>query len=202
VVPGVSVATLFRDLASRLTNRSSRAHTPWVILQVDGRLLIYQVLDRTQGDAVQAERLLHLAQELVDETPDFFVVKGAGPGDLATNAFMAELRSRARVEFEYDFAEQEISGSNGFRVDYYFPDEATVVEIALGLPKPKTEYERDVLKVVMALEAGVRVTRLFFISKPGACKKCAQPARTGVASWLRANHDVTIEVHELERRSV
>jgi len=32
-------------LGQPLTNRSSRAHSPWVILQADGRLLIYQVLE-------------------------------------------------------------------------------------------------------------------------------------------------------------
>jgi hypothetical protein len=43
----------------------------------------------------RANRLADIAQSLVDEWPDFFRKKGAGAGDLDTNAFMRELRSRA-----------------------------------------------------------------------------------------------------------
>jgi hypothetical protein len=146
----------------------------------------------------QSESLLVLAQNLVDQTPGFFDIKGPGAGDKATDAFMRELRELAHAEFGHDYAEREISGSNGFRVDYYFPDEATVVEIALGLPKPKTEFERDVLKVIMALEAGYPVSRLFFISKPDSVKKCNQPGRRNIREWLERNHGVSMEIHELK----
>ena len=73
----------------------------------------------------QVKRLLTLAQELVADTPDFCEVKGPGAGDHATNAFMLKLRGHAHVEFGNDYAEQELCSANGFRVDYYFPSEAT-----------------------------------------------------------------------------
>ena len=45
--PASGPAPLLQDRGvTQLTNRSSRAHGPWVILQGIGRLLIYQVLDR------------------------------------------------------------------------------------------------------------------------------------------------------------
>lgn len=149
-----------------------------------------------------AERLLGLAQELVTNDPDFFTVKGPGKGNRATNVFIKELRKRAQVEFGHDFAEQEICGDNGFRVDYYFPSEATIVEVALGLPKPKTEFERDVFKAIMAKEAGHSVERLVFISKPGAQKKCSQPGRDAIRAWLLRNHGIKIEVHELCEKAI
>ena len=144
-----------------------------------------------------ADRLLDLAQGLVTEHGDFFQVKGPGRGDHATIAFMRDLRSRARREFGEDHAEQRICGDNAFCVDYYFRSEATIVEVALGLPKPTTEFERDVLKAVMAKDAGHAVERLFFISKPGAEKKCAQPGRTAIINWVRQRHGIEVVVREL-----
>ena len=144
-----------------------------------------------------AEKLLHLAQEAVAVHRDFFETKGPGLGDRATNAFMADLRTRAAKEFGVDYSEKEICAANELAVDFYFPQEATVVEVALGLSKPKTEFEKDVLKAVMAQEEGNRVTRLFFISKPGARKKCAQPGRAGVIAWLERHHGIKVEIHEL-----
>lgn len=144
-----------------------------------------------------AERLLQLAQSLVAEHPDFFETKGPGDGDRSTSAFMRDLRVRAQREFGVDHAEQKICGSNAFCVDYYFPAERTVVELAFGLPKPKTEFERDVLKVIMAQEAGHKVERLFLISKPGGKKKCAQPGRVAIIEWAKRKHGIAIEIHDL-----
>jgi len=146
-----------------------------------------------------AERLLELAQALTARHTDFFKVKGPGAGDHATNAFMRDLRARARREFRADYAEQRICGDNAFTVDYYFPSEATIVEVALSLPKPTTEFERDILKAVMAKDAGHAVRRLFFISKPGAQKKCAQPGRTAIINWVGASHEIDVVVRELRR---
>jgi hypothetical protein len=145
-----------------------------------------------------AEKLLRLAQKVVSRHPDFFETKGPGRGDRATNAFMADLRAKALKEFGTDYAEKEICGTNGFSVDYYFPSEATVVEVALGLSKPNTEFEKDVLKAIMAKEAGNTVSRLFFISKPGARKKCSHPGRLAIIEWLQRNHRISVEIHELK----
>jgi hypothetical protein len=147
----------------------------------------------------QAERLLKIAQRLTEDRPDFFDVKGPGAGDKATEAFMRHLCDAARDEFGEDFAEQEICDTNGFRADYFFPAEATIVEVALGLPKPKTEFERDNLKAIMAKEADHDIGRLFFISKPGAIKKCKQPGGAAISDWLLRNHGIKTVVHELLR---
>lgn len=150
---------------------------------------------------MRADRLLELAQDLVSEHTDFFQVKGPGRGDLPTNAFMRDLRLIAAREFGEDQAEQRICGDNAFCVDYYFRSEATIVEVALGLPKPTTEFERDVLKAVMAKDAGYPVDRLFFISKPGAQKKCSQPGRSAIIAWVRQRQGIEIVIHELNEPS-
>ena len=144
-----------------------------------------------------ARELLTLAQRLASETPGFFDVKGPGRGNHATNMFINSLRRQAEEHFGGDHAEQNICGSSGFCVDYYFPNEATIVEIALGLKKPNTEFEKDVWKAVLAQEAGNAVSRLVFISKPGAIAKCQQPGRAAIIQMLERQHGIAVEVHEL-----
>ena len=123
-----------------------------------------------------ADQLRSIAQLLVEEWPNFFAKLGAGAGDRATNLFMVELRSRAEKAFGDNFAEQRISGSNNkLAVDFYFPDEATIVEVAMSLRNPSSEFERDILKAIMAKESGLTVKRLLFLAKPGALVRCAQP---------------------------
>ena len=126
----------------------------------------------------RAARLLELARAIAAAHPNFQTVQGPGDGDRATHAFMRELRERATAAFGVDCAERKICGSTSFAVDFYFPEEATVVEVALGLPNPASEFEKDILKAIMAQDYGFAVRRLFFISRAGAQKKCSQPGRT------------------------
>jgi hypothetical protein len=152
------------------------------------------------SDAVtqdRPEQLLELARSIAAATPDFQAVRGPGDGDLATHAFMRELRERAAAAFGLDCAEQKICGSTSFAADFYFPEVATVVEVALGLPNPGSEFEKDILKAIMAQDHGYAVRRLVFISRAGAAKKCAQPGRAAFIVWARAKHGLDIEVHEL-----
>jgi hypothetical protein len=143
-------------------------------------------------------QLLTLAREIARGIDGFHLVKGPGAGDIATHAFMEALRSRAIERFGEDCSEKKICGSNSFAVDFYFRAERTIVEVALGLPNPQSEFEKDVLKAIMSQECGHAVTRLFFISRPGAAKKCNQPGRTAVKEWAKKKHGLEIEVHDLE----
>ena len=49
-------------------------------------------------------QLLAVAQELVFKTPDFFEVKGPGPGNRATNDFMDQLREQMISVLGQDFS--------------------------------------------------------------------------------------------------
>lgn len=143
-------------------------------------------------------RLFALARKIASARPDFQSVLGPGVGDHATHAFMRQLREHAVSAFGADYSERKVCGETSLAVDFYFPDEETIVEVALGLPNPSTEFEKDILKAIMAQESGFNVHRLFFISRPGAVKKCSQPGRTKVKEWARAKHGLLIEVHELD----
>ncbi len=58
----------------------------------------------------EVEKVIELAQEVPEGTPGFFELKGAGAGDKATNAFMAELPKRAAAALGTDFAQRRICG--------------------------------------------------------------------------------------------
>lgn len=141
--------------------------------------------------------LIRVAADIAKSTPNFQHVKGAGDGDHATNEFMKTLRRRLIEEFGDDFSEKRICGENSFAVDFYIPEEESIVEVALGLPNPASEFEKDILKAIMAQECGTPVRRLVFISRPGAIKKCNQPGRSAIRAWAQTSHNLEIEVHDL-----
>lgn len=142
-------------------------------------------------------QLLHIARDIVSRTLDFHVTKGPGLGDHATNGFMRELRAEAKATFGRDLSEFKVRVGTAWAADFYFPEEATLVEVALGLPNPASEFEKDILKAIMAQDSGHAVRRLLFISRAGAVRKCAQPGRAALIEWAAQKHALSIEVHEL-----
>jgi len=147
--------------------------------------------------ASKSERLILLAYDLARERPNLFRKKGPGLGDRDTGDFMATLRQRALVEFSEDFSEKEICGDTALSVDFYFPDEGVVVEIALSLRNPKSEFERDLLKVVIAKELGASIHRLVLIAKPGGERRCTEPSARLFADWLLRQYNIEIVAHDL-----
>lgn len=145
----------------------------------------------------RSSQLLDIARELAAAYGHFHKALGPGDGDRNTGSFMADLRHRALEAFGEDYSERAICGNNGCKVDFYFPEEQTIVEVALGLPNPNCEFEKDILKALMAQELGHPVNRLMFISRAGAAKKSNQPARAAFAEWAKTHHALTLEVHEL-----
>lgn len=131
----------------------------------------------------KAEQLFAWAQELANSDPEFHLVKGPGAGNQRNNDFVRRLQARATSEFAQRFDEHIVCNDTDLRADYYFPDEATIVEIALGLPNPNTEFEKDILKALVAKDRGFPVDRLIFISRPGARKKCSQPGRAAKVAY-------------------
>ncbi|MFH1671810.1 MAG: hypothetical protein ABIF87_00045 [Pseudomonadota bacterium] len=145
----------------------------------------------------KAEKILSIAQDIADERPSFFDKKGAGKGDRDTNLFMAELRTRAKQSFGRDFSEKKICGDNNLSVDFFIPDEGSIIEIALSLRNPNSEFERDILKVIMAKEQGAHISNLLFLSKPGAIKRHQQPSSIAVKKWVFKNYDIEVAILEL-----
>jgi hypothetical protein len=151
-----------------------------------------------QGPSItKAERLLLIAQKIAEETPDFFTAIGQGAGNLRSNAFMEELRNRAKSTFGRGYSEAKLCGDNKLAVDFYFPEEETVVEIAGMLSAPNSEYEKDIFKCLLAQERGAAIHKLVFIAKPGAAKVQNQPGRLAIARFVLSRFNLQITVEEL-----
>jgi hypothetical protein len=111
---------------------------------------------------------------------------------------METLYSAAILQFELqDFSEQKLCGRTALAVDFFFPEEWTIVEVALGLPNDSSEFEKDVLKSLMAIDCGHRVDRLVLISRAGGERKCSEPGRSAVMQWAQKAHGLTVDVYDL-----
>jgi len=148
------------------------------------------------------DEILALAQQLADLRPTFFTKKGPGAGDDDTNIYMRELRAAVEKATDTDYSEKRICGDNALAVDFFVEHEETVIEIALSLRNPNCEFERDILKVLMAQEAGVRVKRLIFLSKAGGEKRVRQPSSQAMVAWAARNHGLEIIVRDLRSPAV
>ncbi len=141
--------------------------------------------------------LFQIAQNLANERPELFKKKGPGLGNQSTNLFMIELRKRAQNKFGRSFSENRICGNTDFAVDFYFPEEATIVEVALSLNNPNREFEKDIIKAILAKKAGNAVKKLVFISKPGAIQRNDEPGPKAIASWVEEDYGIKVVIKEL-----
>jgi hypothetical protein len=71
-----------------------------------------------------------------------------------------------------DYSEKVVCKGTGFRLDFFSPDEETAVEFAFGLHNPNSEFERDILKCVLAIEGGFLQVAVSEAPSPRACN-CA-----------------------------
>jgi hypothetical protein len=144
-----------------------------------------------------SDKLQDLAQGIADNTPRFFEIKGYGLGDKATIEFMKELRSQAIIIFQEDFSEKKICGDNNLSVDFYFPSESTVVEVALSLRNSNSEFERDILKTILGRKSGYAINKLVFISKHPAIKRRYEPASRSIIDLVQREFGITVIITEL-----
>ena len=146
----------------------------------------------------KSDKLFRIAQRVANDTPEFFDVKGAGKGDKATHIFMKRLREKANTAFGYDFSEVVVRKDLAYRFDFYFDDEATVVEIALSLRNPLNEYEKDLFKCLLAKNAGRAIENLILITKPGGKKRMSAPGPLAIAELGQRTFGIDVQIKELQ----
>jgi hypothetical protein len=145
----------------------------------------------------KAERLFLLAQKIAEKTPLFFETKGPGRGDHATAEFMRNLQKAATGVFGKDYSEKNVLDEANLALDFFIPDEATAIEIALTLHLSRTEYELDIFKCLLAQESGYPVKRLLFIGKPGAIKRQTTPGARAIADFVARGFGLQVDIEEL-----
>lgn len=145
----------------------------------------------------KVQQIVKIAQQIADEMPNFHEVKGPGKGDKANHDFMAKLRERVGNQLGIDYSEKQISGEIKSAVDFFLRDEKTIVEIALTLKVPLSEFHKDIFKALLAKDKGEDIEKLVFISKPGAKKRHNEPASQAIMKWLNDNYSIEVEIFEL-----
>lgn len=141
--------------------------------------------------------LYMLALNLANSTPDFYKVKNAGFGDHASNQFMKNLRQLAKSTFGSDFSERKVCKDTKHAFDFYIPDEGSVIEIALSLHNPASEYEKDILKCLLAKEDGMEVRSLLFIAKPGAFARHEAAGSRRIRELVLKHFGVWVDILDL-----
>jgi hypothetical protein len=145
----------------------------------------------------KAMMLYMLAIKLANGTPDFYKVKNAGFGDHASNVFMKNLRQLAMNTFGSDFSEKRACKDTKHAFDFYIPDEGSVVEIALSLHNPASEYEKDIFKCILAKEDGLTVNSLLFITKPRAMLRHEAAGSRRIRELVMKRFGIWVDILEL-----
>ena len=146
----------------------------------------------------KTSELIRIAQRLAQDTPQFHSIKGPGVGDHATAKFMETLRRLASEALGEDCSEKCICGDTKFAVDFWFPDEMTVVEFALTLRNSSSEFHKDIFKVLLAVDSGKTIQKLVFVSKPGAIKRNNEPGPRAIMDWLKRKQGIEVQIIELQ----
>jgi len=146
-------------------------------------------------------KLVQNAQRLAADFPNFLVNKGPGKagGDGFTQAYQQKLHAwvqanaAAAIEIEKKFRPDL-----NYAFDYYIPAEQTVVEIALSIQNPNSEFEKDILKCLLAHKAGLRIQNLVFIGKRGmAAKKLSAAGPMAIRNYVKGVAGITVWVEEV-----
>jgi hypothetical protein len=155
------------------------------------------MIEQIESIPERVQRLLFMAQRIADGTPDFLEVKGPGVGDHATNEFTRNLRKCAAEYFQTDLSEKSVCRGVSSRFDFYFPDEAVVVEFAFGLHNPQSEFEKDIFKCLLARDSGCPVEKLVFVAKPGGDARLKAPFQSAVSGFVQKTFGLNVSVWEL-----
>ena|SRR5579859_7738989 len=138
-----------------------------------------------------------LAIRLANSTPGFYDIKNAGAGDHASNQYMKDLRALAKETFGCDLSEKRVCKDTKHAFDFYIPEEATAIEVALSLRNPTSEYERGIFKCLLAREDGLPIRSLVFISKPGALSRHEAAGSRPIRDLVMKHFGVWVDIMEL-----
>lgn len=144
-------------------------------------------------NGTKTNRLITEIRFIASHLDDFDETRGAGNGDHFSNAFVQLIKEKATEVFSADFSEQSICGGNNLRVDYYFPDERCIVEIALSIGNPTSEFERDIFKALLAKERHP-VDSLLFVTKKTFIRRMKNPSVQSICQWVKKHHQLSISV--------
>lgn len=145
--------------------------------------------------------IYNLSQEIADDLPDMFRKKGSGEGNHFTNQYMSRLNTVVKDTLGRSYVEQKICEPTVQCVDFYVPEEATIIEVELSLYNVHTNLERDIFKALLAKEAGHPVSTLFLIGKEPAKERHNQPTSRAIIDFIKKHHDLNIVIEDIRKRT-
>lgn len=144
----------------------------------------------------RAQRIVELAQQAVDRHA-VFTARGAGAGNRVTSSAVAEINDAVAAEMGREIPQRRL-GQSAQSVDFYLEPERVVIEIEFSLSNPYPCLEKDLLKVLVARDAGVPVDRLLLIGDPGSQRRLNAPAPRAIIAWAERRFGIAVQVVELK----
>lgn len=148
----------------------------------------------------KAEIIYKLAEQTASEFPDMFRKKGPGEGNRFTNRYMSRLNQAVGEVLGKHYEEQKICGKTDQSVDFYVPEESTIIEVELSLYNVHTNLDRDIFKALIAKDAGYRVATLVLIGKEPAEERHAQPASRTLIDFVKRYHNLDVIIRDIKKR--
>jgi hypothetical protein len=149
----------------------------------------------------KTQQIYTLAQEAADALPDMFSKKGPGAGNHFTNKYMARLNAVVKDTLGRSYIEQKICEPTDQCVDFYVPEESTIIEVELSLYNVHTNLDRDIFKALLAKDAGHSVSTLLLIGKEPAKERHKQPASRALIDFVKKHHDLTVVIEDIKKKS-
>jgi len=128
--------------------------------------------------------------------PDFH---STAARQFVTECFMERLREAVHADPALQCPSEDLVLSGtlpkaGLRFDFYIPREQTAVEFALG--KSVREFEKDLLKAVLAKTDGKPIQCLALAIRRGRRPKLINPARQAMTEYVEEHLDVRVVIRE------
>lgn len=147
----------------------------------------------------KTQTICDLAQQVADELPDMFRKKGPGEGNHFTNLYMSRLNKAVAALLGKSCIEQKICDPTDLCVDFYVPEEATIIEVELSLYNVHTNLDRDIFKGLLAKDAGHSVSTLLLIGKEPAKERHTQPASRVLIDFVKRHHDLNVIIEDIKK---
>ena len=145
----------------------------------------------------QCQRIFEIAQRVVRRFPEFHQAKGPGLSPRVRTAFLARLEKEVRKEMRTVRVEEPVSAFIPAAFNFYLPETATVVEIALPLWESDSDFERDLFKCLLASEQGKPVDRLVFIGCQGTLETSTLPSRQAILKFVEEKYGLAVAMMEI-----
>lgn len=138
-----------------------------------------------------------LADDLARKDRRFNVKKGPGRGDRATARYMAKLNKAAKRRMGKGVRiEKPVMKGTRLTFDFFLPRERTAVEVSLH--RYVSEFEKDLLKALLAKHGGTPIRKLVFFTRVEGQKFRESPSARAGMQYLKSRG---IEVTLLPLRS-